>query len=529
MAMNGYSDEYQDPAASPWLDPAWAASMTPSPDPAPTSQPGGGSFQEAMPGVEPQAAVAPAAVDPSQQSPWLPNPSTPAPASGTQAGAAAPPTWQTDTNGGQAAGTDPRAVARDQMATQVQQDLEADGHKVTWDAQGRMVVDGRKYEVADPNAYDETGASSGQPDMSNGSPADPNAGAPNMPAPGNDENQIEGWASQWLGHTFTQAQLDALKGQPLALVMHDIANSEEAKLYAARKGHRDTVPAGATGAGAAAPAAGGYSVPNIDVPPWLQDAPTYQPSGYLDTELADLPNFRELYDRASAPTPHEAELDALVSNLLQHPESLSEQDVASLKAKAAENAAVAADAQDEELQHYGFNAGLNDSPWLAGQRASNAWNRRNTTVQADQNVDIAAADRRGADKRSAATLGTQYAGYQSGRKQAAISLALDGALAKFGEQRNRTALNASMDQAAAASGLSKAQLIANYVLGATGEAIDVQKLNQQGSQFMQDLAFRVSQLKQQSDQFDAQMQLALQEFQHSKDNDAWAQAQKAYA
>lgn len=527
--MNGYADEYQDPAGSPWLDPAWAASMPPSPGAAPTSQPGGGSFQEAMPAVEPQASSDPTAADPSQPSPWLPNPSTPAPG-GAQPAAAAQPTWQSDANGGQAASPDPHAVARDEMATQVQSDLEADGHKVTWNKQGQMVVDGRTYELNAQTFGGET-PDTGAPGAGPGSdvpgatapPAAGGSGAPNTPAPGNDENQIQGWASQWLGHTFTQTQLDALKGQPLELVMHDIANSDEAKLYAARQG-APTSAAPVPGGGS-----GGYSVPNVDIPPWLQDAPTYQPRGYLDTELADLPNFKELYDRASAPTPHEAELDALVSNILQHPESLSEQDVATLKAKAAENAAVAGQAQDEELQHFGFNAGLSDSPWLAGQRASNAWNRRNTTIQADQNVDIAAADRRGADKRSAAALGTSYAGYQSGRKTAALNLALDGALAKFGEQRNRTALNASMDQAAAQSGQSKAQLIANYVLGATGQAIDVEKLNQQGSQFMQDLAFRVSQLKQQSDQFDAQMQLALQQFQHTKDNDAWTQAQRTYA
>lgn len=376
--------------------------------------------------------------------------------------------------------------------------------------------------------YDETGQSSGAPDTSNSAPPppDPNAGAPNTPAPGNDDNQIQGWASQFLGRTFSQADLDALRGQPLDLVMHNIANSPEALAYAAKQGHTLTPPPLPPGA---PPASSNISVGSPDIPPWLQNAPTYRPSEYLDTTLADLPNFADLYAQASQPTPHEAELDALVSNILQHPESLSEQDVATLKAKAAENAAVAGQANDEDLQHFGFAGGLNDSPWLAGQRAQNAYSTRNTQIQADQNVDIAASDRRSSDRLAAAGLGTSYATYQSGRHTAALNLALDGALAKFGEQRNRVALNASMDQAAAQSGQSKAQLIANYVLGATGQEIDVAKLNQQGDQYMQDLAYRVSQLKQQSDEFDAQMQLALQQFQHAKDNDAWTQAQATFA
>lgn len=462
MAANGYSDEYD----APWLsgyDPTGANSGAPN------------MSNGAPPPVMPDPAIS-AATDPTAASantttpaPAPANPMTPAPAV-----APAPASW----------------------------------NAVTYGA-----------------GYDETGQNNGAPDMSNGTPPDPNAGAPNTPEPGNDENQIQGWASQWLGRTFNAAELQGLKGQPLDLVMHNIANSPEALAYAASQGGGAKRPPPPPGS----PQRSNISVGAVDVPPWLRDAPTYQPGGYLDTTLADMPGFADLYAQASRPTPHQAELDSLVSNILQHPESLSEQDVATLKAKAAENAAVAGQAQDEDLQHFGFSGGLNDSPWLAGQRAQNAWGTRNSQIQANQNVDIAAADRRSSDRLAAANLGTSYSSYQSGRHTAALNLALDGALAKYGEQRNRTSLNASMDQAAAQSGQSKAQLISNYVLGATGQQIDVAKLNQQGDQFMQDLAYRVSQLKQQSDQFDADMQLALQKFQHTKDQDAWTQAHATYA
>lgn len=61
-----------------------------------------------------------------------------------------------------------------------------------------------------------------------------NPGPSGVGDPGNDWNQIQGWASQFLGHPFDQATLEGLKGQPLDLVMHNIANSEEARLYANR-------------------------------------------------------------------------------------------------------------------------------------------------------------------------------------------------------------------------------------------------------------------------------------------------------
>lgn len=63
-----------------------------------------------------------------------------------------------------------------------------------------------------------------------------NSGAPNTPAPGNDANQIQGWAQEFLGRNFTDADIAGLNGQPLSAVMNGIANSPEADAY--NKAHK---------------------------------------------------------------------------------------------------------------------------------------------------------------------------------------------------------------------------------------------------------------------------------------------------
>lgn len=83
----------------------------------------------------------------------------------------------------------------------------------------------------DPNIDPNTGLPYGQqPAAAPSAPAQA-SGAPNTPAPGNDANQIQGWASQYLGRNFTDADIAALNGQPLSAVQHGIANSAEADAY----------------------------------------------------------------------------------------------------------------------------------------------------------------------------------------------------------------------------------------------------------------------------------------------------------
>lgn len=68
----------------------------------------------------------------------------------------------------------------------------------------------------------------------------------NVPAPGNDANQIQGWAQKYLGRNFSDADIQALAGQPLDLVMHNIANSDEASKYAASQQAQTSTPATTT-------------------------------------------------------------------------------------------------------------------------------------------------------------------------------------------------------------------------------------------------------------------------------------------
>lgn len=60
-----------------------------------------------------------------------------------------------------------------------------------------------------------------------------NPGPQGVGDPGNDANQIQGWAQKFLGRNFSDADIAKyFTGHPLDVVMHDIANSDEAKAYA---------------------------------------------------------------------------------------------------------------------------------------------------------------------------------------------------------------------------------------------------------------------------------------------------------
>lgn len=82
------------------------------------------------------------------------------------------------------------------------------------------------------NQDDPYGTGSGQSQQTPPPQPPPQSGNSNVPAPGNDANQIQGWASKFLGRNFTDQDIQGLQGQPLDLVMHNIANSPEAMAYA---------------------------------------------------------------------------------------------------------------------------------------------------------------------------------------------------------------------------------------------------------------------------------------------------------
>lgn len=273
---------------------------------------------------------------------------------------------------------------------------------------------------------------------------------------------------------------------------------------------------------------------NTTYPAWSPSAPDYNPD-FIDESASELPGYDDIMAALSTPGAGDAELQKLVQSIVEHPETLTDQDIERLKAKSAEEAAVASQSQDEDLQHYGYNAGLDSSPWLAGQRAQNAWNRSSSTISANRDIDISAASQRNADRQQAAQIGTAYSSFQSSKKAQAVGLAVTAALGKAGEQRSRHQLNESLKQAATQLGLTKDNLVMTYLNHAMDDLtrnkqidlnfdVDMKKLAEQSDEFKQTLLQRIHEMSQQDDQFTANYGLALQEFQHKKDTDAWDRA-----
>lgn len=490
------------------------------------------------------------------------------------------------------------AAARDGLARQLQADLEADGHTITWKGD-TMMIDGRPYELGadaatgghqplpndahmamsptDSVSTAATGASGIDWSLpfahidgfDDAKMSDPNKSDPKYDAAARVYSQsVAALGNPVRGNLQPHVDFAKAHGFPNAQ-----ASGDDKIDYGDGNGPIDAIRAGSdapwfqngadrfgggagAGAGAGGPGAAGAGGAGLrsgmggnyfsdlmgSLPDWMQNwkpsGPGYQP-GSIDASASDLPGFNEIYDLANQATATDGSEDALVKSILEHPESLSDRDVEMLKARNAEEAAAAGQAQDEELQHFGANSNIGDSPWLADQRASNAWNRRNATIAGNRNVDIAAAQTRASDRATAANLGTAYNSYKANKQHAAVNLAVEGALGKAGEQRSRTQLNESFKQAAAQLGLSKDQLTLSYIqanLGFltqnknidTNFSIDASKLAEQSEEFKQTLLQRIAELKQNDDQFRANYGLAAQEFQRNKDNDAWAHAKETY-
>lgn len=437
------------------------------------------------------------------------------------------------------------ATAQDALARQVQKDLEADGHKVTWKGT-TLMVDGRPYELGGKalDAY-TPGASGSFPNtpgweesrLNNPTDTDPKTefgryvAAHGGHVTGDDVRAFVSSDPRWEIDPTSSPDDPRIRVKQTALDLWKPGQSIYQDVI------KDSGPGGANvgmfenAGGPSGPGGGGGS-------PWLSTSssgganwlsqfgggPGTNNSGYTPNPIDEnlgLPNFDQLYQMASQSGATDQQTEALVQDILAHPESLSANDVEMLKAKNAEEAALAAQAQDQELQHFGYNAGLDSSPWLAGQRSDNAWKRRAATIEGNRTVDISAADRRAADRRSAASVGQSWSAFTSTKKQAALNFAVSSALQAAGEQRNRRSLNESLRQAATHLGLQKDELVLAYIKTNMGYDIDIKKLKQAGDQFQQDLLYRVNSLKQSDDEFKANYGLSAQEFQHRKDQDMW--------
>lgn len=535
-----------------------------------------------------------AAATPTTPTPAAPDPSWNTPQASAPAAAPAAPASDTYDSHlssiSQAADPASQATAQDGLARQVQADLEADGHSVKWVDGTTLSVDGRSYElgdgggqgITDPGVVSAQPAATGYPggipqdatgnQVGSGIPWNPGEDHPSydpagyhwdstyaMEVPNSDSTspkiptgmptggalsdptfaaQLVAWAgnlpgvnpsvkndpSYWIGR-FTSGAFGNDQDYALKRMMTP---------EGAPEGSTSTSGAGQTSPWLQQPA---RSTPTY--PAWSPSAPTYTPN-FIDPSASELPGFKDVLDLLSTPGAGDAELQQLVQSIVEHPETLTDQDIEMLKSRSAEEAAVAGQSQDEELKHFGYNTGLDTSPWLAGQRAQNAWNRSNSTIGANRSIDIAAASTRQADRQQAATIGTAYSSFQSSKKSQAVGLAVQAALGKAGEQRSRTQLNESLKQAATQLGLTKDNLVMTYLSHAMTDAtnnkqldlnfdVDMKKLAEQSDEFKQTLLQRMHELSQADDQFRANYGLAAQEFQHKKDQDAWDRAKSTAA
>lgn len=579
-------------------DPSATAPVTTSPSPAPpVLQPGAGDtatppaggwgagvgddFPGMPPGTPPPGPGGYTSDLGPQGAPTAPGP-TPSPSPG--AGAVSSYTSLLDAV---RSASDPTssATARDALARQLQSDLEADGHSVKWNNDGTLSIDGRPYELGgDPNSWPVPTASTPgganqtgylNPDGTAGGyfntptggftydqnhaptnlPAgyawDPKlsaivksgAGAGTgggLPATGrtSDDSAILAQIAQWAQEPGADPSLAANPNYWLGRIKQTGGLGQDNLKFWHDAGVGPSAffnnPGRESGAGPG-------NAMHIDLPDisgwlkqWSPSAPTYTPN-FIDASASDLPGFDELYSLAGGDPATDAKTDDLFNQIAANPTGLSDRDVEALKAANAEEAAAAAQASDEELQHFGANANLGDSPWLAGQRATNNWNAKQAIIGSNRNVDLSAAQTRSSNLARSASLEQGYSQFKTSRQQARVNLALEGAVQKAGEQRSRTALNESLKQAATQLGLSKDQLVLGYIQGnmnyisqMTGHQIDVSRLAEQSKEFADSLAQRIAELKQADDQFKANYGLAVQQFQELKNNNAWAQAKQAY-
>jgi hypothetical protein len=560
----------QDPYANPWLSPdSMTGTTAASPSTVPTDP-----YAQAEASTTPlpyngttwgetTGAAIPRSGSGGVQTPTQPTYSPqPAGAAPYDAGASNYQSLMTQLN--QAQDPQTQAIARDALSRQLQQDLEADGHTVKWNADGSMTVDGRPYEVggASPTySYDPSKASPNTGINGGGGMSSPviTSGGAGYTSPVNFDR--EGFRSDWMdpaaGNHTPEDLARLLQEHPeFAAGVHMLPGKGDKAVLVGKDGLWGTADdepldlvinagLGGTGAGWTGPGGGGGAAAvggpgggpggagapgflsfNAASGGWVPGNNTSFDGLFdkLDPNAGGLPNYDQIYNSIAGADPNEAKTAALVGNILDHPESLDPTTVEMLKAKNAEELGMAQQQQDEELQHYGANNNILDSPWLAEQRANSAWGRRQATVESNRNIDITKAGQDAADRREAASLGQSYGQYRTSKVQAAINTAVEGTLGKLGEQRTRTQMNNAFAEAGKRLGMSADQLRLTYIQQNMGYDIDLKKLAEQSTEFQQDLAYRISALKQADDQFQANFQLNVDQFNHRRDQDYWERA-----
>lgn len=363
-----------------------------------------------------------------------------------------------------------KAVAQDELARRVQADLEADGHTVKWQG-NTMIVDGRPYELGGQQVT-RTPAPAYSPQIRDQVVQGWESSA--FPATRQGIQQyLSSLGSRGAGWTITN---DDKVRDPNGRIFDWIGNVNTAGAQKRSGYTTDSRYADVTGSG------GGRSGNALSL------GPGGSSGGGAGADI----DWNGIYQMGLADSPEEDLLDNYMEDLLANPESMDAQVVDMLKARSAEDLAVAGQYQDDELQHFGFQAGLHDSPWLAGERSDIAWDRRVKTAASNRDIDIDAAKTNKADRRAAASIGVTWASGKGTKQQKALDMAL------------------------------------NYLESQTGFAIDREQLAQQDEHFQQNLAYLIQRLAQEDEQFEANYGLAVDELDHTIDQDYWERGETTY-
>lgn len=272
-------------------------------------------------------------------------------------------------------------------------------------------------------------------------------------------------------------------------------------------------------------------------PSWMPGAgPTYTPG---DIPTSDLPNFSYdgLYNQVvGGGSAADQNTDTLVNSLLTNPDSIDAHTLDTMKAKSKDELAQQQQQEEQDLRSFGNAAGIDDSNWLASARASSRQNRDMALVKSNRDLELQAATTNKSDERAAAQLGASYTAQKAQIRQNAAQLASDATLRQASLNTDRMALRESVKQKAAELGISSDQVMSQYLLGLADNAtrlhgidvsasIDWAKLKEQSVEFKEDIAFRLSQLNQQADQFGYSYGLDAARLSHTIDQDMYNRSQ----
>lgn len=467
--------------------------------------------------------------------------------------------WEARQSGGQASyaganangqgGSPTDPATADRTARQTYTSLKASGHDVKWNTDGTLNVDGRRYTINTDGSYtvptnsapangsaapssrpwspqafqqvvgrppnaEETEYYAHQPDWleqvrrnTPGGGGELTAGAGTRPSGGNirDAN----YARQLVDYYAQQPGADpSLKSNPdywvQKMTSGEFGDDEAYAIHKMETAWHD--PSGGSGGATGSVYAPTYeqirglgfpqyAAPNIAAP-WGADGPAVYNPGEIGFD--DIPNFTwESLLQQMRGGRSSASLDTLMSNLLEHPESLDAHTVDSMKANMKDTLAEQGQFEDQNLKGMGATMGIADSPWLASERAASTRGKNQAIASGNQNIDIQAATTNMADKRAAAGLGSQY---QSMRDSQVMNT-VNAGLQRASITGNRLALRESVAQAAAASRQSAQSIMAGWLMQNANLRLSYDQLNSANSQFLEDLMMRVQAMNLQDQQF----------------------------